>query len=57
MARRTKEERRERRLDRIRNYDERMKSERVARQEKQKAKSVRKAERREKKSQRYKEGR
>ena len=45
MARRTKEERRERRLDRIRNYDERMKSERISRQEKQKAKDVRKADR------------
>ena len=52
MARRTKEERRERRLDRIRNYDERMKSERISRQEKQKAKDVRKAERREKKLER-----
>ena len=40
-----KEERRERRLDRIRSYDEKMKSKRIARQDKKKAKSVRKADR------------
>ena len=45
MPRMTKEERREKKLDRIRSYDERMKSKRVARQEKKKAKSVRKADR------------
>ena len=45
MPRMTKEERRERRLDRIRSYDERMKSKRIARQDKKKAKSVRKADR------------
>jgi hypothetical protein len=45
MPRMTKEERREKKLDRIRSYDERMKSKRIARQEKKKAKSVRKADR------------
>ena len=45
MPRMTKEERREKKLDKIRAYDEKMKPKRIARQEKQKAKEVRKADR------------